>query len=112
MRKVTTTSKINEALTNNLLQIQKAEVYYKTCRKTEIIDADKFYEDFGFLCESGVFMDALGWHYEWDCKNGLYVTECGRMNPDVESIIAVYLGICNGVCKENIERVLEVTEEE
>lgn len=111
MKKVTTTKKINETITNNLLQIQKVEVYYKTSGKTETIDTDRFTDNFSFLCESGVFMDAIGWHYERDCKTGLYITECGRMNPDVESIIAVYLSVCNGVCRENIEKVLSVTEE-
>ena len=112
MRKITTTKKINEAITNNLLQITKAEVYYKTSGKTETIDTDKFQENFSFLCESGIFMDALGWHYERDCKTGLYVTECGRMNPDTEVIISVYFGVCEGACREEVEKVMNVSEEE
>lgn len=112
MRKVTTTSKINEALTNNLLQIQKAEVYYKTSGKTEIIDIDKFYEDFSFLCESGAFMNAIGWHYEKDIKSNGYIAECGRNNRDSEIIITVYLAVCNGVSEENVEKILSVSEEE
>lgn len=111
MRKVTTTKKINEAIANNLLQIIKAEVYYKTSGKTEIMDVNRFTENFSFLCESGVFANALGWHYERDCKTGLYITECGRMNPDVEIIVTVYFGVCNGACREEVEKVLEVTEE-
>lgn len=111
MRKTTTTTKINEAITNNLLQIEKAEVYHKTSGKTESIDADKIHENLSFLCESGCFMDALGWHYDRDIKANGYIAECGRMNPDAEIIITVYLGICNGACKENVEKELEVTEE-
>lgn len=112
MGKVTTTKKINEAITNNLLQIQKAEVYNKTSGKTETMDTDRFTENFSFLCESGVFMDAVGWHFERDCKTGLYITECGRMNPDVEIIVIVYLSVCESACREEVEKVLSVKEEE
>lgn len=112
MRKITITKKINETINNNLLQITKAQAYYKTSGKTEIIDTDRLTENFSFLCESGIFMDAIGWHYERDCKTGLYVTECGRMNPDSEIIITVYLSVCNGACTENIEKELNVMEEE
>lgn len=112
MRKVTTTKKINETINNNLLQITKAQVYYKTSGKTGTMDTDRLIENFSFLCESGLFMDAIGWHYERDCKSGLYVTECGRMNPDVEIIITVYLGVCDGVNVEDIERTLLFLEEE
>ena len=111
MKKVTTTKKINEAITNNLLHIAKAEVYYKTSRNTETIDPDKFTENFSFLCESGIFMDAVGWHYERDHKLNGYIIECGRMNPDSEVIISVYLSVCEGVIGEKIEKILEVTEE-
>ena len=112
MRKVTTTNKINKAIANNLLQIEKAEVYYKTSRKTETIDTDRLTENFSFLCEAGVFADCIGWHYERDCKTGLYITECGRLNPDVEIIVTVYFGVCNGACREEVEKILSVTEEE
>lgn len=112
MRKVTTTNKINEALANNLLHIERAAVYYKTSRKTETIDTDKFTENFSFLCEAGVFMDALGWHFERDIKSKGYIAETGRMNPDSEIIISVYMDVCNGACRENVEKVLEVSEEE
>lgn len=111
MRKITTTKKINEAIVNNLLRVTKAEVYNKTSSKTETINTDRFTENFSFLCESGIFMDAIGWYYERDCKTGLYITECGRLNPDVEIIITVYFGVCNGACRENVEKVLGVTEE-
>lgn len=112
MSKITTTSKINEAITNNLLQIERSEIYYKTSGKTETVDTDRLTENFSFLCESGIFMDAIGWHFERDCKTGLYITECGRMNPDVETIVTVYLTVCNGVCRENVEKTLSVSEEE
>lgn len=112
MKKVTTTQKLQQVITKNLLQITKSEVHYKTSRKTETIDADKFYEDFSFLCESGMFMDAIGWHYEKDIKTGNYAIETGRMNPDSEIIITVYLSVCDGVDREDIERTLLFWEEE
>ena len=112
MRRRTTTKQLNSAITNNLLNITKAEIYYKTSRKTEIIDADRFHENLQFLCESGCFADAVGSHYERDIKSKGYIAECGRMDPDVEIIISVYLGVCDGVIGEKIEKILEVTEEE
>lgn len=111
MRKVTTTKKINEAIANNLLQFQNVEVCYKTSSKTETIDTNRFTENFGFLCESGIFMDAIGWHYERDCKIGLYVIETGRLNSDSETIITVYLDACDGVNGEDVERTLKIEEE-
>lgn len=112
MRKVTTTTKINKAFTNNLVKAEKVEVYYKTSGKTEIIDTDRFIENFSFLCESGIFSDAVGWHYERDIKANGYIAETGRMNPDTEIIVIVYLDVCEGVIGEKIEKILEVTEEE
>lgn len=112
MRRITTTKKINETINNNLLQIQKAEIYYKTSRKTETIETDKFHENLQFICESGMFMDAIGWHSERDYKTGNYAIETGRMNSDVEIIITVYLSVCDGTCREEVEKALSVSEEE
>lgn len=64
-----------------------------------------------FLCKSGIFMDAIGWHYEKDCKSNGYIVECGRINPDTEIIISVYLRVCAGVNVEDIERTLLFVEE-
>ena len=112
MRKQTTTQKLQQAITNNLLHIVKAEIYHKTSRKTGTIDTDKFYENFSFLCESGCFMDALGWHYGTDTKTNGYIAETGRMNPDSEIIITVYLDVCGGVSREDVERTLLFEERE
>lgn len=111
VRRITTTRKINEAITNNLLQITKAEVYYKTSGKTEAIDAATFRENFSFLCESGIFTDSIGWHCERNIKVSNYIVETGRMNPDTEIIISVYLSVCVGVNVEDIERTLLFEEE-
>ena len=107
MRKGTTTKQLNSAITNNLLHITKAEIYYKTSRKTETIDVDKFKDSLDFLCESGVFSDAIGWHYERDYKLNGYITECGRKNPDTEIIISVYLRVADGVSTEEVEKLFK-----
>lgn len=111
MRKITSTSKINDAINNHLLQITKAEIYYKTSGKTETMETDRLTENFSFLCKSGIFMNEIGWHYERDMQTNGYIAECGRMNPDSEIIITVYLDVCEGVRREDIERTLRFTEE-
>ena len=112
MRKVTTTKKINGALTNNLVKAEKVEVYYKTSGKTEIMDTNKFTENLSFLCESGIFSDAIGWHFERDIETNGYIAETGRMNPDTEIIISVYLRVADGMKAEDIEGTLLFVEEE
>jgi len=111
MGRITTTQKISKAISNNLLQITKAEIYYKTSRKTETIDADRFQEDLDFLCESGCFADAIGWHYEWVHRSDGYIVEAGRMNPDSEIIITAHLNIAKNVTVKDIESVLIIEEE-
>jgi len=111
MNKVTTTKKISEAISNNLLEVTKAEIYYKSLGTTETINASIFCKSLDFLCESGIFVDAIGWHYERDHKSNGYIVECGRMNPDSEIIIAAYLNVCEGVSGEDIERTLLFEEE-
>ena len=113
MRRRTTTQKLQQAITNNLLHITKAEIYYKTSRKTEILDADKFYENFSYLCESGVFADAVDWHYERNISaKDEYILDSGTMNPYSENVVTVYLHIGEDVDVEDIERTLLFLEEE
>lgn len=112
MRKRTTTSKIKITLNNGMLEVTKAEIYYKTLGTTENVNTGLFCESLDFLCESGIFAGAIGWHYEKDIKSNDYIVECGRMNPDTEIIISVYLGVCEDVNVEDIERTLLFLEEE
>lgn len=112
MRRVTTTNKIKIALNEGKLKVAKVEVYYKTFRKTEIMDSDSFKESLDFFCKSGIFANALGWHYGTDTKTNGYIAETGRMNPDTEIIIRVYLDVCNGVKTEDVDEVLRIVEEE
>ena len=110
MKMITTTRKINEAIASNLVQITKAEVYYKTSSKTETIDVNKLKENFDFLCEAGIFTECIGWYYERDGKSDGYIVETGRTNPNSEIIVTVYLGVC-GDDGEEVDMALSVEEE-
>ena len=111
MKRMTTTKQIRDVLSNNLLQVTKAECYHKTSRKTDII-TDSFLENFQFLCESGCFMNCVGWHYERDYKTGDYIIETGRMDGNSENVVIAYLRVNDGVSVEDIERTLLFLEEE
>ena len=112
MRKRTTTKQLNSAITNNLLHITKAEIYYKTSRKTETIDVDKFKDSLDFLCESGVFADFVDWHYERNISaKDEYILDSGAMNPYSENVVTVYLRVNDGANVEDIERILKIEEE-
>lgn len=113
MRKRTTTQKLQQVITNNLLHITKAEVYYKTSRKTETIDTDKFKNSLDFLCESDVFADFVDWHYERNTSaKDEYVFDSGAMNPYSENVVTVYLHVGENVDIEDIERTLLLQESE
>lgn len=112
MRKRTTTQQLNSAITSNLLYIAKAEVYYKTSRKTETIDVDKFKDSLDFLCESGIFADFVDWHYERNISaKDEYILDSGAMNPYSENVVTVYLRVDDNADAENIERILKIEEE-
>lgn len=111
MKRMTTTKQINDVLSNNLVQVAKAEVYYKTSRKTDII-TDSFLENFQFLCESGCFVDCVGWHYERDYKTGDYIIETGRMDGDSENVVIAHLSVNDGTDIEDIEKALLLQESE
>jgi len=110
MKRMTTTKQIGDVLSNNLLQVAKAEVYHKTSRETNII-TDSFLENFQFLCESGCFMDCIGWHYERDFRTGDYIIETGRMNGNSENVVIAHLRANDNVDVEDIERILLFVEE-
>ena len=105
MKRMTTTKQINDAITNNLLQIAEAEVYHKTSRETDII-TDSFLENFQFLCESGCFVNCVGWHYERDYRTGDYIIETGRMDGNSENVVIAYLRVNDNANVEDIERIL------
>lgn len=111
MKRMTTTKQISDVLSNNLLQVTRAEVYYKTSRKTDII-TDSFLENFQFLCESGCFVDCVGWHYERDFRTSDYIAEAGRSNAYSENIITVFLRVNEGVSDADVNNLLIVKEDE
>lgn len=106
MRRRTTTQQISTAITNNLLQLVKAECHYKSSSRIDEISKEKFKNDFDFLSESGIFSEFPDWHYEKDHKSGRYILESGRYNPHSEIIITAYLDVCNGASSENVEKEL------
>ncbi len=112
MKRRTATRQLSEAITNGLLQVVKAECYYKTSRKTNPVETDKFLEDLQFLCEADVFADCVGWHYQKDYKTNQYIAETGRMDGDSENIVIAYLRVNEGVKTEDIEKMLLMKEED
>lgn len=113
MRRRTTTQQIHEALSNNLLQITKVEVYNKTSRKTDVIDVNTFRENLDFLAESGIFMNCVSWYFENNCDSDSdYIAECCRMDRSVDIIVTVYLNVGDGANGEDIDKILSPVEEE
>lgn len=112
MRRRTTTGQIGSVLSNELLTIEKVEVYGKTSRETETMDSDTFKDYIDFLSESGIFADFVDWHFEMNLyKIGEYIINSGAKNLYSENIITVYLRISDDVNVEDIERVLLFEEE-
>lgn len=111
MRRKTTTRQLQQAITNNLLKPIKAQKYSKSTRKSTTISTDIFKESFDFLSES-IFKDAIGWHYEYDIKTGQCIVEAGRMNGDADFIFIAHLCVNDGMSREDIDKILNVIEEE
>ncbi len=112
MQRRTTTLQIQKAIKSNCLHLIKAEIYNKNTRKTDAILNDKFLDDFEYFCESGIFIDAIGWKFERNYKTGRYEAEAGRMNPDSDIIVTVYLRRNNNTTDEEITKLLLFKESE
>lgn len=112
MQRKTTTLRIKTAIKNNLLILEKAEVYNKTTRKTEGIANDTFLDCFDCFCESGIFTDSIGWYFQKNCKTGVYEIECSRMDGGVDIIVAAYFCKSDGVTDEVLKDALLKVEEE
>lgn len=110
MRRKTTTKKLQQAIKDDLLKLTKVEKYSKSTRKTTTISTDTFKDDLDFLCET-IFADAIGWHFERNHETGNYEVETGRMNGDVDFIFIAHLCACDGVEREDVDRVLGVIED-
>lgn len=105
MRKRTTTQKLHEAIKNNLLIIESAESFNKTTRKTDEITSDTFKDSLDFLCET-IFSDAIGWYFEKNHSTGSYEVDCGRMNPNTDTIIIAHLCANDGISDSEISEAL------
>lgn len=112
MRRKTTTLQIHNTIKNNYLQLIKAEIYNKNTGKTEVITNGDFLESFDYLCESGFFVNAIGWHYEKNNKTEDYEIEMGRMDGSVDIIVTAYFRKNDGISDEVVNDVLLKAEEE
>ena len=112
MRRRTTTQKLHEAISNNLLTIVKVQCSYKSSNRIDEMNKEEFKDNLDFLSESGVFSGFIDWHFEMSpSEKGEYIIESGAKNPYSENIVTVYLRISEDVDVEDIERVLLFEEE-
>ena len=105
MKKRTTTHKLKQAVSNNLLAILKAEICNKDTGQAKAIEAGTFKESLDFVCES-IFSDCIGWHFEKNHESDGYIAECGRLDGNVENIVTVYLRVCAGVSAKEVDQKL------
>lgn len=110
MRRKTTTKQLQQAIKDDLLKLTKAEKYSKSTRKTTTISTNTFKDDLDFLCET-LFVDAVGWHYEYDIKAKQYIIETRRMNGDSDFIFIAHLCACDGVGRDCIDNALRVIDD-
>lgn len=109
MRRRTTTQKLYDALSNNLLTVEKAELYNKTTRQTDEISVNSFKDSLDFLSET-IFAPCIGWYFEKN-KTGNYEVDCSRMNPNTDLIVIAHLRANDNVDSEDIEQALLFQEE-
>ena len=113
MRKRTTTKQLSAAITNGLLQVKKVECSYKSSNQVDGISKETFLDNLASINESGVFVNFIDWHYERNISaKDEYKVDSGAMNPYSEKVVTVYLRVGENVIGEDIEKMLEVTEEE
>ncbi len=106
MRRKTTTKQIRDVLSNNLLQVTKAECSYKSSSRIDEISKEAFKDNLDFLIESGAFANLVNWHYERSLSGGEYIVDCGAMNPYSETIITANLRVNDDVNAEDIDKAL------
>ena len=105
MKRRTTTAQINAALP--MLEVIKAEHYSKGTYTKTAIDTATFTENLQFLAESGKLIGCMGWTYERNPGSDReYIFETGRMNPECDVIVTVWMRLNDGVTQEGIEEML------
>lgn len=110
MRRRTTTQKMHDALSNNLLTVEKAESYNKTTRQTDEISVNSFKDSLDFLCET-IFAPCIGWYYGKNHETGDYEVDCSRMDGSSDIVIIAHLCANDGVNDTDIEQALLFQEE-
>ena len=103
---------IKNAIKNNQLILEKAEVYNKTTIKNREITNEKFLESFYYFCESSIFTDSIGWYFQKNCKTGIYEVEAGRLDGGVDIVITAYFRKGDDVTDEMVKDALLKIEEE
>lgn len=112
MRRRTTTKKLHDAISNNLLTIIKVQCSYKSSNRIDEIDRETFKDNLDFLVEAGILADCIDWHFDMSpSKKGEYIIDSGAKNPCSENIITVYLGVGDDLNMEDIEKALLFEEE-
>lgn len=112
MRQKTTTKKLHDAISNNLLTIVKVRCSYKSSNRIDEIDRETFKDNLDFLVEAGVLADCIDWHFDMSpSKKGEYIIGSGAKNPCSENIITVYLRVGETASADDVEKVLLFEEE-
>lgn len=112
MQRRTSTKQLQDAITNNLLQVKKAECHYKSSNRIDEISRKTFLDNLAFINESGVFADFVDWHYEKNLsEKDEYIFESGAMNPYSENVIIVHLRANESVNDAEINETLLFQEE-
>ena len=110
MRRITTTTQINDALP--FMDVVKAEYYNKDTYTTTDIDTATFTENLQFLAESGKLTDCMGWTYERNPgSKSEYIFETGRMNAECNAFVTVWMRLNDGVGSDEVEKLLLLEEE-
>lgn len=111
MKRRITTAQINAALP--MMEVVKTEYYNKDTYTTTDIDTATFTENLQFLAESGKLIDCMGWTYERNPDaDKEYIFETGRMNAESNAFVTVWMQLKDGVNREDLEKILLITEED
>lgn len=113
MRKRTSTQKLLKAITNNLLQVTKAECSYKSSKQIGELSKETFMDNLAFINESGIFSGFIDWHYDKILsEKDVYIADSGAMNPYTDTIVTVYLRMNDNATDEEIQKALLLEESE
>lgn len=105
MRRRTTTVQINAVLP--FMEVIKAECHNKDTYTTTSIDTVTFTDNIQFLAESGKLIGCMGWTYERNPGSDReYIFETGRMNPECDLLVTVWMRVKDSVSMDGLEKIL------